>query len=45
MIDVCGHTEYVSDVLYALDPNRYVEVALELGNDVAQQDDANEGEV
>jgi hypothetical protein len=42
MIDVCGHVEYVSDVLYALDPNRYREVALELGEDVAQQDDSDD---
>ncbi|ALZ06983.1 hypothetical protein CF342_06325 [Pseudomonas aeruginosa] len=30
MVDVCGQPEYASDVLYALDPNRYREVALEL---------------
>lgn len=30
MIDVCGREEYASDVLYAVDPNRYREVALEL---------------
>lgn len=30
MIDVCGQPEYVSEVLYALDPTRYYEVALEL---------------
>lgn len=30
MIEVCGQPEYVSDVLYALDPTRYHEVALEL---------------
>lgn len=30
MIDVCGRPEYVSDVLYALDPIRYREIALEL---------------
>lgn len=33
-IDVCGQPEYVSDVLYALDPNRYREIALELGENV-----------
>ncbi|MEX0614142.1 MAG: hypothetical protein WD738_09055 [Pirellulales bacterium] len=31
MIDVCGQTEYASDVLYAMDPNRYRELALDLG--------------
>lgn len=30
MVDVCGQPEYVSDILYALDPTRYQEVALEL---------------
>lgn len=30
MIEVCGQAEYVSDVLYALDPTRYRETALEL---------------
>ncbi|HMN39658.1 MAG TPA: hypothetical protein PKE29_02360 [Phycisphaerales bacterium] len=30
MVDVCGQAEYASDILYALDPNRYREVALEL---------------
>ena len=30
MIDVCGRPEYVSDVIYALDPNRYRDLALEL---------------
>jgi hypothetical protein len=37
MIEVCGQPEYASDVLYALDPNRYREVALELlaADDVA----------
>jgi len=42
MIDVCGQPEYVSDVLYALDPNRYREIALELGENVESQEDANE---
>jgi hypothetical protein len=30
MVEVCGQPEYVSNLLYALDPNRYREVALEL---------------
>lgn len=30
VIDVCGQPEYVSDILYALDPGRYRETALEL---------------
>jgi hypothetical protein len=30
MIVVCGQPEYHSDILYALDPNRYREMALEL---------------
>lgn len=30
MVDVCGRPEYVSDVLYAIDPTRYRELALEL---------------
>lgn len=30
MVEVCGQPEYVSDLLYALDPSRYREVALEL---------------
>ncbi len=30
MIEVCGSTEYASDVIYALDPNRYREMAIEL---------------
>jgi hypothetical protein len=30
MVDVCGQPEYVSDILYALDPTRYQEIALEL---------------
>ncbi|MEX0762398.1 MAG: hypothetical protein WD208_11460 [Dehalococcoidia bacterium] len=34
MIDVCGQPEYVSEVLYALDPDRYREVALELREEV-----------
>ena len=30
MVDVCGQPEYVSDILYAMDPTRYQEIALEL---------------
>jgi len=30
MIEVCGQAEYVSDILYALDPTRYHEAALDL---------------
>lgn len=30
MVEVCGRPEYVSDVLYGLDPTRYRETALEL---------------
>lgn len=30
MIDVCGRPEYVSDVIYAMDPNRYRDLALGL---------------
>jgi hypothetical protein len=39
MIDVCGQPEYVSDILYALDPNRYREMALELGESADPQSD------
>ena len=34
MIEVCGRAEYASEVLYALDPERYREVALELDTSV-----------
>ena len=30
MVDVGGQPEYVSDILYAMDPTRYQEIALEL---------------
>jgi hypothetical protein len=30
MVEVCGQMAYTSEILYALDPNRYREVALEL---------------
>jgi hypothetical protein len=41
MIEVCGESEYVSAVLYALDPVRYREIALELlsGKDSASSGD------
>lgn len=45
MIDVCGRPEYVSDVLYGLDPARYREMALELQSDdeaPASSDDSQE---
>jgi hypothetical protein len=32
LVDVCGQSEYSSDLVYALDPNKYVEVALELAD-------------
>lgn len=35
MVEVCGEPQYTSDVLYALDANRYREVALELKSDNA----------
>ena len=30
MLDLCGQPEYVSGILYAMDPTRYQEIALEL---------------
>jgi hypothetical protein len=41
MVDVCGQLEYVSDILYALDPNRYREMALELGENAEPPTDPN----
>jgi len=41
MIDVCGQPEYVSDVLYALDANRYREIALELGENAEPRTELN----
>ena len=38
MIEVCGQCQYTSEVLYALDPNRYREVALELQAEVDDPD-------
>ncbi len=39
LIEVCGQLEYVSDVLYALDPERYRETALEIEQDENAEDD------
>jgi hypothetical protein len=39
MVKVCGQPEYVSNVLYALDPDRYREVALELKQADADSED------
>lgn len=33
MLEICGQLEYISDILYALDPIRYRETALELQSD------------
>ncbi len=46
MVDVCGQPEYVSDVLYALDSERYREVALELreGRSPASAGDGTKGD-
>jgi hypothetical protein len=30
LIELCGESQYSSDLIYALDPNRYRELALEL---------------
>ena len=43
MIDVCGRAEYASEVLYALDPNRYRELALELESSVNDPDEEEQG--
>lgn len=47
MIEVFGQAEYVSDILYALDPTRYHEAALELRDayqkDVSQVEDREDG--
>lgn len=42
MIEVCGATTYSSEVLYALDPIRYRELALELLGNSDELDDAGE---
>lgn len=39
LIEVCGQMEYVSDVLYALDPERYRETAIEIEQDEEAEDD------
>lgn len=38
MVNVCGRPEYMSDVLYALDPERYREMALELQSGAQVED-------
>lgn len=43
MVEVCGHPEYASEVLYALDPNRYRELALELGTGIDDPDEEGIG--
>ena len=45
MVEVCGRVEYASEVLYALDPERYREVALELETSVDAPNEEREGEV
>ena len=45
MMQVCGRVEYASEVLYALDPDRYREVALELESSVDAPNEEREGEV
>ena len=44
MIEVCGQAEYVSEILYALDPMRYHETALELRDAQVDVSQAEEGE-
>ena len=44
MIEVCGRVEYASEVLHALDPDRYREVALELETSVDAPNEEREGE-
>lgn len=39
MVDVAGRPEYASDVLYAIDPERYRETAIELRADEAARDE------
>ena len=43
MIGVCGRVEYASELLYALDPARYREVALELETSVDAPNEEREG--
>ena len=44
MIEVCGRAEYTSEVLYALDPDRYRELALELATSGDEPNEGREGE-
>ena len=44
MIEVCGRVQYASEVLYALDRDRYREVALELETGVDVPNEEQEGE-
>jgi len=39
MIEVAGRMEYASDVIYALDPERYREIALELRAGESESDE------
>ena len=43
MVEVCGQVEYASEVLYALDPNRYRELALELETRIDDPDEEGIG--
>ena len=43
MVEVCGQVEYASEVLYALDPNRYWELALELETRIDDPDEEGIG--
>ena len=43
MVEVCGQVEYASEVLYALDPNRYRELALELETTIDDPDEEGIG--
>ena len=45
MIEVCGQEEYASEVLYALDADRYRELALELETGVDAPTEEQEGEI
>ena len=43
MVEVCGQVEHASEVLYALDPNRYRELALELETRIDAPDEEGIG--
>ena len=43
MVEVCDQVEYASEVLYALDPNRYRELALELETRIDDPDEEGIG--